>query len=98
MGRAKILIVDGDAAFLRFVTEVLIGAGYDVRDSEDSLTASGLAQAFLPDLAILDIAMPGKNGIELAKEFRGDTRTSRIPVMFVSARKATEWAAEIKES
>ncbi len=98
MGRAKILVVDDDSGFLRFVTEILIGAGYDVRGSDDPFSATSLAQAFRPDLAILDIAMPGKDGIELAKELRRESRTFGIPVMFVSARKATEGAQEIKDT
>jgi len=98
MARAKILIVDDESAFLRFITELLTGAGYDVRGSDDPFTATSLAQEFRPDLAILDIAMPGKDGIELAKELRRETRTFGMPVMFVSARKATEGAQEIKDS
>jgi DNA-binding response OmpR family regulator len=98
MGRERILVVDDDARFLRFVTEVLTGAGYDVQGSRDPLIAAELAQAFRPDLAILDISMPGKDGMELAKELRASDTTSGIPLMFLTASRASEEIEDAKDS
>lgn len=94
----RIFVVDDDPKFLRFVTEVLIGAAYDVRGTEDPLAAVTLAEEFAPHLMILDLSMPGKNGLELEKEFRARAKTSRIPMMFLTARKANEGIGDAKDS
>lgn len=70
MAPKKVLVVDDDAKFLRFITEVLIGAGYDVRGIADPLAVIPLAEEFRPDLVILDITMPGKDGIQIAEELK----------------------------
>lgn len=98
MSRPRILIVDDEPKFLRFVTELLIGAGYDVRGIEDPLEAATLAEEFKPHLMILDLSMPGKDGFELAEEIRASAKTSGIPVMFLTARKAAEGMKEAKDS
>jgi DNA-binding response OmpR family regulator len=98
VGSTRILVVDDDPRFLRFVTEVLIGAGYDVRGSEDPLTAVDMAQEFKPNLAILDISMPGMDGLELAKALRKRAKTNRMPAMFLTARKATDGMEDAKNT
>lgn len=80
------------------MTEVLTGAGYDVRGIGDPLAAGGLAAEFRPHLLILDVGMPGKDGFELAEELRASAKTSRIPVMFLTARRATEGMEDARET
>jgi DNA-binding response OmpR family regulator len=94
----RILVVDDDPKFLRFVTELLIGAAYDVRGTADPLVAAGLAEEFNPDLMILDLSMPGKDGVELARELGACAKTSGIPVMFLTARRAAEGMESAKDS
>lgn len=77
MTRPKILIVDDDRKFLHFITEGLTGAGYDVRGVEDPLSTVAMAEEFLPNLVILDVSMPGKGGLELAKELHANPTTKR---------------------
>ena len=96
--RRRILIVDDEPNILRFVTEVLIGAGYDVRCTDHPLEAVGLAEDFKPHLMILDMAMPGMDGLDLAEELRAGSKTSGIPVMFLTARKAADGMVDAKES
>ena len=91
-------MVDDDDRFLRFVTELLIGAGYDVRGTQDPLIAASLAEEYKPDLMILDLAMPGKDGVELARDLGAGANTSGIPVMFLTARPASEGMEGAKES
>lgn len=92
MSRPRILVIDDDPKFLHFVTELLTGAGYDVRGSSEPLAATGLAEEFGPALVILDISMPGKDGLQIAQELAG------VPVMFLTARKATGTLGDARES
>jgi response regulator NasT len=77
-----ILVVDDDTLLLQFLAEVLGHAGYD------TVTAASAAQAIRqietrePDLALLDIAMPGMSGLELARHLQENTA---VPFMFLSA-------------
>ncbi|KRB94000.1 ANTAR domain-containing response regulator [Noviherbaspirillum sp. Root189] len=77
-----LLIVDDDALILAFVASVLTCAGYHVTQADSGETALSLALENPPDLALLDVAMPGMSGIELARRLQEETTT---PVMFLSA-------------
>ncbi|MFC7515621.1 ANTAR domain-containing response regulator [Herbaspirillum sp. GCM10030257] len=77
-----LLIVDDDALILAFVASVLTHAGYHVTQADSGETALSLALENPPDLALLDITMPGMSGIELARRLQEETTT---PVMFLSA-------------
>ena len=77
-----LLIVDDDALILAFVGSVLKHAGYHVTQADSGETALSLALENPPDLALLDITMPGMSGIELARRLQEETMT---PVMFLSA-------------
>jgi DNA-binding response OmpR family regulator len=98
VSRPKILVVDDDTTFLHFITEVLIGAGYDVRGTEQPLSAATLAEEFKPHLILLDIAMPGKDGLQLADEFRSNEQTAHTPRVFLTARPARETMPPAKEA
>lgn len=77
-----LLIVDDDALILAFVASVLKHAGYQVTQADSGEAALSLALENPPDLALLDITMPGMSGIELARRLQEETTT---PVMFLSA-------------
>ncbi len=78
MAPSRILVVDDDPKFLHFVSELLIGAGYDVHCTGDPLRTVEMAEALRPDLVVLDVSMPGKDGFEIARELgaRSGTRLS----------------------
>lgn len=84
------MVIDDDPKFLHFVTELLTGAGYDVRGAADPLVATAMAEEFAPELILCDVVMPGKDGLELAQELRSMEKTRAIPIMFLTARKASE--------
>lgn len=69
MSSWRILVVDDDAGMLRSVERVL-GQDYKVASTRSSREAAGLVQAFKPDLAILDIQMPGMDGFQLMEELQ----------------------------
>jgi len=80
--RRRILIVDDDPILLQFLGEVLSHAGYDTvsaSSGDEALQQIGVRE---PDLALLDITMPGMTGLELARHLNEKTT---VPFMFLSA-------------
>ena len=83
--RKSILIIDDLQENLRLLVTLLQKEGYRVRPTRDGLRGLATAQAELPDLILLDIKMPGLNGIEVCQQLKADERTRHIPVIFLSA-------------
>ncbi len=86
MDKAKILVVDDEVALVDLIREWLEWGGYEAVCATDGM--KGLREFFThhPDLAILDVAMPGLNGFELCQRIR---EVSQIPVAMLTA-KSTE--------
>ena len=81
---ANLLLVEDDASVRRLVTLQLSLVGYDVRAAEDAAAARALLADGAPDMAILDIMLPGEDGFSLA-----ETMIEReIPVLFLTAKTA----------
>ena len=79
----KILVVDDDPDLLSLVAFALAQAGFVVVKAADVNTALAVFAAESPDLAILDINLPGGSGFDICEAIR---RQSRIPVMMLTAR------------
>src|SRR5450759_5882952 len=62
--RARVLVVDDEEPLARLVAEYLTRAGFDVGLAPDGLTAVQLARATEPDVVVLDLGLPGLDGIE----------------------------------
>jgi len=92
----RILVADDDSKFLHFVTEVLTGAGYDVRAASDSDKVMEMAEFLEPDLVILDISMPGKDGFEVANELRSNPKTKTIRCMFITGHRDATYVKKTK--
>ena len=85
MKATKVLLVDDDLSNTRMVAEYLQQRGrYEVRVENDSLCAIQVATEFQPDVAILDVCMPGKDGREVAGEFKSDPRLKETAIIFLS--------------
>ncbi len=82
---AKILVVDDDALVLHQVTTLLSPWGLQVTPLQESQRFWEVLESTKPDLLILDIEMPGFNGIELCQVIRNDCYWSRLPILFLSA-------------
>lgn len=65
-------------------------AGYEVILAHDGLTGQDAALRERPDLVILDLMLPGKDGYSVFKELRRDSRTAHTPVLMLTARAQTE--------
>ena len=83
--REEILVVDDTPANLRLLTELLSGQGYRVRPADDGALALKSVAAKAPDLILLDVNMPGMDGYEVCRRLKAEEKSSRIPVIFISA-------------
>ena len=86
----KILIVDDNLVNRRLLATILKKEGYELLEAEDGERAIESAFRDMPDLILLDIMMPKKDGYEVCAELKGDDRTANIPIIFLSAKTQTE--------
>ena len=82
----SIFVVEDEPAILELLRVNLVDAGYEVRAAPDAESAQRQLQEALPDLLLLDWMLPGKSGLVLAKELRGDARTRELPIIMLTAR------------
>ncbi|MFZ5650084.1 MAG: response regulator transcription factor [Bacillota bacterium] len=81
-----ILVVDDESSILELIKYNLQKENYTVLSASDGITGLTMAQVHLPDLIILDIMLPGKDGFEVCRSLKADARTSPIPVIMLSAK------------
>lgn len=79
----KILVVDDEPTIVEFVRINLEKAGFRVLTAGDGETALRLAASEQPDLVVLDVMLPGKDGFEVCRELR---RTTAVPIIMLTAR------------
>ncbi len=82
----RILIVDDDREIIKVIRGYLQQATYQVLEAYDSETALHLLRKERPDLLILDILIPGKNGYEVTKTIRADKNLAPLPIIMLTAR------------
>jgi two-component system phosphate regulon response regulator PhoB len=86
----KILIVEDERDIADLVGFNLERAGFEVLKAHDGITGADMAINQRPDLVILDLMLPGKDGYGVFKELRRDSRSRDIPVIMLTARAQTE--------
>ncbi len=84
MDTRKILIIDDDEDTLDIVERFLSEEGYRVVKSSQSVRAVELAKEHSPDMIILDIKMPGTNGVEVTDMLKKDEQTCNMPIMYLT--------------
>ncbi len=82
----KILALDDDPAVSDMLQALLTGRGLSVHTINDPLRLWDALEEVRPDLLILDLDMPGLNGIDLCRAVRADSRFGQLPVVFLTAR------------
>ncbi len=70
----RVLVVEDDADIADVLRRSLRNEGYEVRTSADGAEALDLATGFVPDLVVLDLGLPGLDGIEVCRRLRTDGR------------------------
>ncbi len=83
--KKKILIVD-DEPFFREILKDIFNEQFDIIEAEDGDEAVSLSHQHLPDLIIMDVEMPRKNGIEACKILKNEIKTRKIPIILFTAR------------
>jgi two-component system phosphate regulon response regulator PhoB len=86
----KILIVEDERDIADLIGLNLERHGYAVVKAYDGMEGTELAMQERPDLIVLDVMLPGRNGYAVFKELRRDARTARVPVIMLTARAQTE--------
>ncbi|MCU7809531.1 MAG: response regulator [Candidatus Thiodiazotropha sp. (ex Semelilucina semeliformis)] len=82
----KILIVDDEPNIVLSVEFLMKRSGYDVVTATDGQQALDLLAEVDPDLMILDVMMPRKNGFEVCAEIRADQQFLKLPILMLSAK------------
>ena len=82
----RVLVADDDPDIKELVAYRLERAGYDVITADDGLGALALAVEQRPDLAVLDVMMPGLDGLAVTREMREHEATARTPIILLTAR------------
>lgn len=82
----KILVVDDEESIVELIKFSLEREGYEVITARDGLTALERARAEQPELVVLDVMLPGKNGLDVCRALGQESATRHIPVIMVSAR------------
>jgi CheY-like chemotaxis protein len=85
MAKTKILVMEDDDDTQSMVRFLLEYKGYDVRVAKDGKQGLELAQQEIPDLILLDLAMPEMDGLSVAYRLKEDPATKAIPVIAVTA-------------
>ena len=80
-----ILVVDDNAANLKLARVLLQGEGYQVRTAADAESALQLLQSFTPRLILMDIQLPGMDGLELTRRLKADAATKDIVILALTA-------------
>jgi len=86
----KICIVDDNLVNRRLLAGILQKEGYELLEAEDGEAAIELILRELPDLVLLDIMMPKKDGYQVCEELKGNDRSAHIPIIFLSAKSQVE--------
>src|SRR5205085_8968083 len=87
MKKAKILYVEDEIFLAKIVSETLQGRGYDVVMEDDGGKAVDAFTREKPDVYVLDIMLPNKDGFAIADEIR--EKNAVVPIIFLSAKSQT---------
>ena len=84
--RPKVLVADDDENLRALISETLPKHRYEVYQAADGRQALDIIQGLKPDIVILDIMMPGIDGLEICRSVRENAQTRHIPVIMLTAR------------
>jgi two-component system cell cycle response regulator DivK len=82
---AKVLVVEDNPANMTLATFLLQSAGHSVLSARDAETGLALARVEQPDLVLMDIQLPGMDGLEATALLKSDPSTRSIPVVALTA-------------
>jgi DNA-binding response OmpR family regulator len=80
----KVLVVDDERQIRDLLNEFLTGEGYEVLLASNGEEAIELAETEYPDVILLDVKMPGFDGIEVCKRLKAEPKTQFVPVIMIT--------------
>lgn len=83
--KGRILLVDDNINLTNLLARALTRHGYEAYEENDSMRAHATVQRVNPDLILLDVMMPGKDGGDVLADLRSDFYLSQIPVIMLTA-------------
>jgi len=86
MAREKILVIDDEEDILELVRYNLTKEGYSVKGVTSGEEALAGVKAWLPDLILLDLMLPGVDGLDLCRQLKRDIKTAHVPIIMLTAR------------
>ena len=86
MGKKHVLVVEDEEDILELVGYNLAKEGYQVTKAASGEEALRLAQARVPNLIVLDLMLPGMDGLEVCRRLKRESRTQHIPVVILTAK------------
>lgn len=89
-GKGEVLVVEDTPESLALLSQILMKAGYAVRQAPDGELALWTLNTRLPDLMLLDVRMPGMDGFEVCRRLKADPKLAQVPVIFLSALDAVD--------
>jgi CheY-like chemotaxis protein len=85
MTASRVLIVDDNPVNLKLTASVLEFAGYQILAATDANQALAVIRQTPPDLILMDIALPGMDGLTLTRQLKADPATRHIPIVALTA-------------
>ena len=85
MSGEPILVVDDNRVNLKLARVLLEGEGYEVRTAADATEATAVLRDFQPRLILMDLQLPGTDGLSLTRRLKADPRTSDIAILALTA-------------
>jgi CheY-like chemotaxis protein len=85
MKQRNVLIVDDNPMNMKLVRVLLTGEGYEVRTAADALEALDILKEWRPLLILMDIQLPGIDGLELTRRLKADSATDQIIIIGLTA-------------
>jgi two-component system cell cycle response regulator len=82
---SRILIVDDNPVNLKLAADVLEAAGFAIDRAADAEQAQCVLAERVPDLILMDIAMPGMDGLSLTRKLKSDARFQHVPIIALTA-------------
>ena len=88
MSGSLVLVIDDEKDLLELVRYNLEKEGFRVKTAEDGEAGLGTAMRELPDIVVVDLMLPGIDGLEVCRRLRADQRTAQTPVIMLTAKSA----------
>lgn len=83
--RKKVLCIEDNSVNMLLVSRIVEAEGHDLIQAEDGTKALAILSETVPDIILLDINLPGINGLDLAKQFKANEQLAPVPLIATTA-------------